>query len=1184
MEGRTPLTLTVTIILFLSYLTTVVQFPSTDAGPGEASEAEDTDRTRGIKIRGDPGSVPEYPLGLDLPEVPPSCVILAPESFQDEVAALAVHRTRMGLPTVIYPIESVDGNYSGPDREARVHSFLRDLHDLYPAFKWLLIMADSEFLAPRALWHYALDRGQQYHNYYYSDVYYAGLDSDWDDDIDGRYGEFSNITREVEGDLDFDVYVGRVPVSTQEQASNYTSKLIRYERNPGIGSWMSRFLNWGTVMEPPNNLDTPPYVYEPYRSNAFKVCEKVREALPDHLTNISLYDYPMLEGGSYDPDSPMDTLNRKNMLESFNQGASMLNFVGQARYNAMYLNDYGKPYGDGTNYVWNEPMGWDDTPYFQNGGDTALPFMYLSTCDSAKFYQTGWYEDKSLETWLTCGDGGAIGFISSTGTSYRGEEKTSSWGNWYLDEGFWDLFLKGGITRPGMAMYLQKEDYLETFLGPQTAVQEAVLGMVYSYILLGDPYVDIYTDIARRFRDPSLLDLTWYTGEHDYHVRVLDSSGEGVENPTITLYSPQVYRSFKGTEEGWCNFTVDLTGVSGLNMTLQAHNMVPSFGLFGVLPEIADLALLEETLDISDTDPDHGEEVVFSIRVANLGGMVAMSSRAHITYVGGNGDPTYLYSSLDLGDVVEKTGSNLSWSWKARAGQHTFRLMAQTSSDDLDLENNLLDIDISVPEPAFEFSQGSGVLLPGAVVRPGTDMSIRYSIYNHGVAPGPLGLRLFMGDPDEGGTPLGDEVPVGIVPVHGYSNGTAVFTAPGSTGMVYVRMDPGDDYPPDMTDEDLRVLLEVNRAPYSTGEIDLTMQEDGGPTLLNVDGSIEDPDDLDDEMAFSVSTHPSLDVRLILGEGGRADLLVEPASNWNGLARLNLTVDDGHGEVLIPVMIDVSPVNDPPLFTDSRNGIIQLEALEDFEMVFRLDVLDIEGEDVIIGSEDTPFSIGPQGDFNWTPTQEHVGTREYIVTARDKSGAETTAVLRIDVAQLDDPPEVEDPEDLTVYSDERSTFRLVVYDEEGGPLAFASDLEILEFSTDGTVYINATSAYIGEHEVTIEVTDGVNKVYTSFSLQVLDKKEKDRGTSSIDPQLILGAVGVVVILFSLLLILFLFLGKRGYGDDVEEERRTADDLYMEDLDGTTWHGGHHSGQAEKDPIDRTTKGEVVDGGYEREGE
>ncbi len=64
-----------------------------------------------------------------------------------------------------------------------------------------------------------------------TDLYYAGLDSTWDEDGDGVYGEADTAAGD-EGDLAYDVLVGRIPVRTAAHADAYINKLIAYDIPP----------------------------------------------------------------------------------------------------------------------------------------------------------------------------------------------------------------------------------------------------------------------------------------------------------------------------------------------------------------------------------------------------------------------------------------------------------------------------------------------------------------------------------------------------------------------------------------------------------------------------------------------------------------------------------------------------------------------------------------------------------------------------------------------------------------------------------------------------------------------------------------------------------------------------------------------------------------------------------------
>ncbi|MGA1819396.1 MAG: C25 family cysteine peptidase [Thermoplasmatota archaeon] len=1085
----------------------------------------------------------EVPLGAVFPDLGPSYVIICPEEFKEEVIPLAVHRTRIGLPSRVYTIESIEGNFSGVDREQKVHRFLRAMHRNHSTFKWLFIVADSEHLMPRPLWHYAYDRGQPFENFYYSDVYYAGLDSDWDDDGDGRFGEYS-VSGTIEGDIDWDIVVGRLPASTEVQAGNYVAKLLRYEKNPPLGSWMARFLNWASLMEPPNR-DFDPYRYFDHKSNAYKVAMRVESNLPDHLEVKGLYDYPQLEGGNYTVNDGRDTLTRANMLSEFNGGASMLNFVGQARYEAYALNDYGPPTGNGTNWDWNEPLGYADHSLFSNGD--MMPFMYASTCDTAKFFQTGFWEDKSLETWLTSPSGGVIGLISSTGTSARGEETTLSWGNWYLDEEFWKMFLNGGETHPGRTMYLLKEQYRSKWLSPTMEIKETILGMIYTYILLGDPYVDVYTDQARRFMGTAAIGTTFYTGNHTVRFRVYDRDQVPVPYPQVTIYNEDLYIVLNGNAQGWVNSTLDLGDSSGINLTLSGHNMVHSFYKYPVHPAVSDV-YISDSYGISPVNASLGDPVKVTMEVGNRGGMTAENVGLHILLEGGSGDPSGPYASFRLGDIEPGASMNTSFNWTVRPGDHSFSLNVDSTSQEVDLMNNHLKIGFSSPGPIFEFSADSGRLRPSSMASPGTSLLIDLSVINLGFTAAPLEVQLFDGDPDLNGTPMSDVLPLGVIEVDGYGNASIPFEAPGADALLFIIMDPLDRYPPGFLDEPVKSLLRIDLPPRWSGPLSMAILEDSLMNTLPLDAMVTDDDTMAEDLVFSIVSSDNMSARIRdMGEEGKV-LVCEPPQDWWGDASVVLSVTDGMTYVETIVEITVDPVNDPPFFLDAVQGIIELSTLEDEPFSFLLRGGDIDSQLFSFHYGGDTLSVDrTTGLVTWDPVQNDVGDNEFQVIIRDDAGAESVLLLRIDVVGVNDPPSAQPVQDVTL--DEGATARVVlnVTDEEGDPLSFGSNTPIIWFDTDGSVQINGSSEHIGVNDVRIAISDGVNTIYVKFNVTIVGGGGKDGNGSSLDVQTVMGGIGIAVAVIALLFLGLMLIRKSPVDEQVMMELEGADELYEEDI-------------------------------------
>ena len=87
-----------------------------------------------------------------------------------------------------------------------------------------------------------------------TDDYFAGLDTNWDLDMDEEYGEskYYNSEGKEEADLFYDIFVGRIPANNATQVQNYISKLSteyiqREQERPGLilfaGAWLFPWYN-----------------------------------------------------------------------------------------------------------------------------------------------------------------------------------------------------------------------------------------------------------------------------------------------------------------------------------------------------------------------------------------------------------------------------------------------------------------------------------------------------------------------------------------------------------------------------------------------------------------------------------------------------------------------------------------------------------------------------------------------------------------------------------------------------------------------------------------------------------------------------------------------------------------------------------------------------------------------------
>ncbi len=159
-------------------------------------------------------------------------IILTPTAYKDTFKVFADWRTKNGIPSRVFCIEST-ATYPGADVAEKMRNFLRDADTT-----WGLIFA---FIA-RTDAHLTSGTNRQYRNCwaYYSGSYQDTLPCDmyfsdlwrgtnrvtytWDGNRNGRYGEANDTI-----DYYSDIYVGMVTLDDMGQARNWMRKVLRHE-------------------------------------------------------------------------------------------------------------------------------------------------------------------------------------------------------------------------------------------------------------------------------------------------------------------------------------------------------------------------------------------------------------------------------------------------------------------------------------------------------------------------------------------------------------------------------------------------------------------------------------------------------------------------------------------------------------------------------------------------------------------------------------------------------------------------------------------------------------------------------------------------------------------------------------------------------------------------------------------
>jgi VCBS repeat-containing protein len=258
--------------------------------------------------------------------------------------------------------------------------------------------------------------------------------------------------------------------------------------------------------------------------------------------------------------------------------------------------------------------------------------------------------------------------------------------------------------------------------------------------------------------------------------------------------------------------------------------------------------------------------------------------------------------------------------------------------------------------------------------------------------------------------------------------------------------------------------------------------------------------DLDaDTLSFTTQTGPAHGTLSLNATTGA--WTYTPDADYVGADSFVVTVADGHGgSVNVTVLVDVTPVNDPPVPGDvsdptwnSTSGQYEVSTPEDTAKSGTIAASDLDADTLSFTEQTAPThgSItlnATTGDWTYTPDANYVGADSFVVTVADGHGGSANVTVLVDVTPVNDPPVPGDVSDPTWNAtDGRYEVSTPEDTAKSGTIA-ASDLDAdtLSFTEQtgpahGTLSLNATTGawtytpdadYVGADSFVVTVADG----------------------------------------------------------------------------------------------------------------
>lgn len=471
-----------------------VQLKVTLGEPQPTMEDMSSEPTRnGVRAVDKPAAVKE---GTEL-------LVIAYDQFQNELRTYVDWNMEKGTLTSMVPISTVDSSYPSMDQASSIWQYI---HDTYfgdeQNLKYVLLAGEVRYVRSRMakdLDPYA-PAGEP--PTLPADTYFACLDGDyqnWNEDGDSNWAELNDISDYIP-----EVYVSRISLDTESEATKWANLVVNYEKNVEIGSWAGTAGMFGSTTHVAEDGPTQcEYLWDEYLNGVYPTRERYySEGYVKDGTGAKPLTYSSIHNGIKD-------------------GLSIIVYMGHG---------HRQVWSEGTNdnsqliYSVNEAGSLSQSP--------RLPFISAMSCE------TNWFDGTNFESisegFTENPNGGAIAYVGAVRTTEGG----IGYNDYYpgapgIQEDLLRM-MKQGYRNTGEIFHKAKEYYVDSFSNYFIPSWEFAYNAYIEHNMLGAPETPLWT------RSPDTFTVTYdYTKDHysNFTVQVRDSGNDPVPGAKVTVYS-----------------------------------------------------------------------------------------------------------------------------------------------------------------------------------------------------------------------------------------------------------------------------------------------------------------------------------------------------------------------------------------------------------------------------------------------------------------------------------------------------------------------------------------------------------------------------------------------------------------------------------------------------------------------
>lgn len=532
-------------------------------------------------------------------------VIVTPAFMAPAFDELVAWKNATGVRTVVRTTEWVVSNYEAPDVPARIRAFLRDAY-VHWGIEFAILGGDTNVLPIR----YATSRYNAPEGAFVAcDYYMSCLDGDWNANGNHLVGEGPRTgIVDDEADLEPDIYVGRFPVDTFEEAQLLAKKVMWYRGEEPQRfdatyqetiSFYAEALTWTpeSAHEWPGTCDDLGF-----DGGAF-ADEVYTEHMPASFqANAKLY-YETVDCWAGTPYTPIAE-SRQSVISDFNSGRHFVIHIGHGFRNNMAI-------GAADQKLYN-----GDADTFQNAN--RLSVLYAINCNSGAVDFDAIGEHFLLNDAVQ-GSGGAVVVIAATDLDYPLTSRHHM--NTFMDDALHGLHATVGAsfyetTRSEFAAYAATTDLSSRWT-------------VFSLVLLGDPSLEVWSELPATFTVDA--PASYEMGSGPLTVGVLDAGTQlPVDGASVTVYKEgEVHLTASTDPTGTASLSFEPPTAGPYTVGVAMRNHVAQVFQGNVTAPPAEPHLVVSGCTVTeisgngDDVADVGETLSVVVDVENLGGVEA---------------------------------------------------------------------------------------------------------------------------------------------------------------------------------------------------------------------------------------------------------------------------------------------------------------------------------------------------------------------------------------------------------------------------------------------------------------------------------------------------------------------------------------------------------------------------------